>query len=298
MTPDPLRVRAVIEASGPQAVTVALPLRQPGTTAYLGRLACGLVVKFLAVDDLRRALRTRSGSAPGGGLREPRWAAPLRRAPWPDNPFRPDRARADRLRRGHDRAVAVLGTVTRETAEAAVRHTVPGLPGGLRRMVVSAAFGDGPVLGLVPEPSRPTVASFPDLGVADVPALLQQDAGPRAVRLAPAEPDPATAAAVAVLLCLAQLMADRDGIGLDLVPRADRRGLYLPNVLVRREGGGPAYVDFFGLGDPDGCLVERCGHRALYRGPRLLAALAANATRAAAPSAASARGAARPEGRR
>ena len=106
----------------------------------------------------------------------------------------------------------------------------------------------------------------------EVPALVQQDAGSRPARLWPAD-DPGAAAALAVLLCLAQLLADRDGVGLDLVPRTARRALVVPNVLVR-PGGTPAYIDFFGLGDPAGPLVERHGHRLVYGGARPAAALA------------------------
>ncbi|ROP47648.1 hypothetical protein [Streptomyces sp. PanSC9] len=271
-----LCLSVVIGAHGTRAVKVRLPYRQGGSTAYLGRLGDGLVAKFLKVDDLRRALHT---GAAGGRPAEPLWAEPLRHLPLPDNPFRPTRAQAARLRYGHDRAVARICAITPDAADAVLRRTAPRLPATRRHLLVDQMFGTRAAVSFAPEPSVLTTADFPELGIVDVPTLLQQDVGPRIARALPTEPG-AAGAALAVLLGLAQTIAEDDGIGLDVVPRPSRRGLVLPNVLLRP--AGPVYVDFFGLGDPAGGLVERAGHRVLYGGARPAAALAARTAATAA----------------
>jgi hypothetical protein len=263
---------AILDIEGLGQHTVTFARRQPGASALLGRFTTGdqaYVLKLLKVPAILEWSRAYLD------LVEPPYVRALRQAPIRDNAFAPTDGYARRMARLHGLCLPALRGITHDRA-------LDALDGVARseddlRPVLDELYRDRSAYDFVPAVSEPTHATFVGTGLGAAPALLQEDLGSQCYLQSLSRPVAADTAArcreatFLVLIALALDLARRAQLGLDLAPRPHRRStLAFTNVLVPPGAAGLAYVDFFGLGSPDGNLTERVG-QALFYHPRGLA---------------------------
>ncbi|MEO3923321.1 hypothetical protein ABGB07_05610 [Micromonosporaceae bacterium B7E4] len=253
---------------------VRFPTWQPGASAMVGYFAdgpCRYALKVLKVADVR------AGAAGASPIGEPAYLRLLRRVALPESPFAPTRAMRSRIAGFHDSCETWLRDVDRDRARAALRRCLTDLPERRIEALLGELFDGLPTLHLSPGVSCLVDVSFPDLGAADVPAILQQEVGgtgPYRQRLlgrhvpTPGSPGRRRQLAFLVLLSVAGWLAETRRLGLDMSFRVDRRrtALLFPNVLVPETAPHLAYIDYFGLATPDGNLAERTGFWLGYGG--------------------------------
>jgi|SRR5579859_2719430 len=129
-------------------------------------------------------------------------------------------------------------------------------------------------MDLFPRSTYLTIARIPVVGVRTL-ALIQEDITSGRIRPSvyqlkfPISSSHLTAvdASFVILCALAVKMSREYGIGIDLFPHVDNitsRVIKFPNVLLKINSSGIAYVDTFGLFSKEGNIPEQLGNDMLY----------------------------------
>jgi hypothetical protein len=268
-----IRARAALAVAGlhrSETVTVSFPLHQPGTSAIVGHYELDGTAYVLKIP---KTLEVRHWSVARFGMREPakvRWLRPAW-SRW--NSLEPRPEIWPTFVRLNALCHRWLLAVPRPVAEAALSQ----VRGAVTLIIADLAdelFADQSHLRFSPEVSRPVYVSFVDGGPANTFAVVQECIG------RPDSPGVAFSRqycqrprvgsgrvqgiACLTLMACASFLADEQGLGLDLVPHVGMRTVTVPNLLVRSDQTGLAFVDYFGLAQRDGNRMEACAFRALY----------------------------------
>lgn len=252
------------------SVTVVFPVEQPGNSALVGFYEFqgdSYVLKVLKTDAVRRWACTRIG------MREPPSVRFVRRASYRWNSLAPRPSVWPTLERFNRLCQRWLYAVPREVAEVSLRRVETADARVAARLVAEAYVGQEK-LHFAPAVSNVIRVSFVDDGPRNTFAVAQEDCGSASVRALPLSlrlsPQPIASEArpqmLKLLIFLAHCgaIAADSGLGLDLSPRFEPGGFRLPNLLVRPETGDLAYIDYFGLAQRDGNVVEASAFGALY----------------------------------
>jgi hypothetical protein len=259
---------AGLQLSG--AVTVSFPVHQPGTSAMVGYYEFEGTAYVLKVP---KTAEVRNWSAASFGMREPakvRWLRPAW-SRW--NSLEPRPEIWPTLEHLNELCYRWLLAVPRPIAEMALSQ-VRGAAAPTIADLADELFANQSRLRFSPNVSSPVHVTFVDGGPTDTFAVVQDCIG------TPNSPGVAFSRrygqrsrvgaervqdiACLTLMACAKVLANEKGLGLDLVPRVGMRTVAVPNLLVRSDHTGLAFVDYFGLAQRDGNTIEAGAFHALY----------------------------------